>query len=268
MIKILFALLYFLLNVLAFSQDFDNMKMGIGSATSTLTDFYCEVEIGEFSVEIRIDRLKGNLRNYNLEVELEDYYNEYFQFLIGVMYASANGISIQFHDKSDYFSLEIGKLSYALNDWDLMFTEDGPKGTPTLNVSLDLQNTTIVLPSGMTGKRGQQEWEIYNYLTNERDITIQKISLDVTLNKNGTVTATGNLNLPVGKAALTVDMSMDREFKSEPYFNMLQIDITNLSPEIKAYMEELIRVERALFRRKGGGYSLRMSGDLDNPRIH
>ena len=179
MIKTLFALLYFLLNVLAFSQDFDNMKMGIGSATSTLTDFYCEVEIGEFSVEISIDRLKGNLRNYNLEVELEDYYNEYFQFLIGVMSASANGISIQFHDKSDYFSLEIGKLSYALNDWDLMFTEDGPRGTPTLNVSFDLQNTTIVLPSGMTGNRRQQEWEIYNYLTNERDITIQKISLDV-----------------------------------------------------------------------------------------
>jgi hypothetical protein len=114
----------------------------------------------------------------------------------------------------------------------------------------------------------QGEYELYNTFTGgSGTLVINKVAADVNLDRNGKISAKGNLDIPMGKVAVTLNMTIDRDFRSEPFINSLQIDVTNLSADLQAFMDELIQNSGVPLKRKGRGYSLRMSGNPNSPRF-
>jgi hypothetical protein len=73
--------------------------------------------------------------------------------------------------------------------------------------------------------------------------------------------------LPVGKVNVDLLATIDRDLKSEPYINSLKFDLTNLPPEVKAFLNDLILNEDIPLRKSGNGFSLKMSGSFNNPRF-
>jgi len=249
-----------------FSQDY--VKVEFGNGTSNLSNFSMQVNERDFSGLIQIKRLKSTLRNMDIEFS-EDYNNEYVKVLLGVVSASADGILITGGENSETVSIEIGKISYALNDWDLFVTDQGPRGIPTMSAKLNIQNVNIKPPNKMVQGLNQDEWRIFNFLTGgDGALDIKKVSAEIDLNNNGKFTMKGNLDLPIGKAIATATMSMGRDFQTEPYLDVFQLNITNLSPDVKSFMDEMVRSGDMPLKKKGSGYTLRMSGDIDNPRIY
>ena len=49
---------------------------------------------------------------------------------------------------------------------------------------------------------------------------------------------------------------------------MLELDFTNLSPDVQNLMDDLVENEGVQLKKHRTGYSLRMSGDIENPRIY
>ena len=69
--------------------------MEMGNGTSSVSDYFVEIEERGFSANIRVDRLKSTVRNLKFEIETDNYYDEYFQTLGSIVSASASGIQIK-----------------------------------------------------------------------------------------------------------------------------------------------------------------------------
>jgi len=195
-------------------------------------------------------------------------YKSYFEFLVGVSSADANGVTANFQGNGEYFTMEIGKISYAIKNTDVKVKNENPEGMPVLSANLNLQKIKITPPNSMLRDMHQGEYELYNSFTDgSGTLVINKVATDVNLNRNGKISAKGNLDIPMGKVAVTLNMTIDRDFRSEPFINSLQIDVTNLSADLQAFMDELIQNSGVPLKRKGRGYSLRMSGNPNSPRF-
>ena len=116
----------------------ESIRMEFGNGTSSVSDFSIEVQDGDESFQIDIKRLRSNLRGLDFQFE-DGYNNEYVKMLLNIASASGNGITIRGKDNEYLPTIEIGKLSYSLNDWDVNVSEDGPIGSPTLSAKISLQ---------------------------------------------------------------------------------------------------------------------------------
>ena len=266
--KSMIAMLYLATQVFVYSQDFDGVKMGIGNGSSTVSGFYFEISERDFSGEFRINRMKSTVRNLKFKADVKDRYNKYFEFLVGVLSADANGVTANFQGNGEYFTMEIGKISYAIKNTDVKVKNENPEGMPVLSANLNLQKIEITPPNSVLRDMHQGEYELYNTFTGgSGTLVINKVAADVNLDRNGKISAKGNLDIPMGKVAVTLNMTIDRDFRSEPFINSLQIDVTNLSADLQAFMDELIQNSGVPLKRKGRGYSLRMSGNPNSPRF-
>ncbi len=266
--KSLNTFLFIIFISFAFPQSNFSVKMEMGNGTSSVSDYFLEIEERGFSADIRVDRLKSTVRNLKFEIETDNYYDEYFQTLGSIVSASASGIQIKIKEGREGILLDIGKFSIALNNWDLFIDNNGPKNMPVFSWKLDLQSAVITPTTEMTRNLEEEEWKIFNYITGGTNlITVNKISGDISMKQNGKISAKGSVMLPVGKVAVNLLATLDRDLKSEPYINSLKLDLTNLSPEVKAFLNDLILNEDVPLRKKGNGFSLQMTGSLNNPRF-
>ena len=95
--KSIFILITFIFNSLVIPQDY--IKMEFGNGTSSVSDFSMEVQDGSESFEIKVKRLRSNLRglDFQFEERMNDYgyYNEYIKMLLNLASASGDGITIK-----------------------------------------------------------------------------------------------------------------------------------------------------------------------------
>ena len=261
------------LNSKIFSQDI-YYKVEYGKGSATASDVYFQMKLDNFLVEIEAKRLKSTIRDMDMEISTNidgyDYYNDYIKLLLDVLSATADGLTIKIGENSEYVTTEIKKMSYSLNDWDLFLDfDEGPMTTPLLNANFNLQDAKISLARGIKRNMGTNERLLYNYFANAHgSILIKKLSFNISIDRNGMVSAEGNLDMPVGKAKVNATLTMGKNFRTEPYLDMLELDFTNLSPDVQNLMDDLVENEGVQLKKHRTGYSLRMSGDIDNPRIY
>ena len=268
--KIIFnTFLYLAFITFAFSQSNTRVKMGMVNGTSSLTDYTLEIEERGFSAKIHVDRLKSTVRNLKFEFESDDYYNDYFQTLGSIVSASASGIRIEIKEGREGILIDVGKFSISLNNWDVHIDNNGPRNMPVFSWKLDLQNTEITPSTDMTRDLGKEEWQIFNYLSGGSGaITIKKILGNLSMTQNGKISAKGSILLPVGKIGVNLLATINQDLKSEPYINSLKLDLLNLNPEVKAWLNDIMIEENIPFRKKGTGFMINLSGLISSPRFH
>ena len=266
--KTLYISLFIVLITLGLSQSNTRVKIGMGNGTSSITDYYVEFEEREVSANFHVDRLKSNIRNVDFEFKSNNRYDQYFQSIGSIISANANGMHINVKEGLNGILVDIGKISISINNWDLFVDQNGPEDMPTFSWKLDVQNAVVTPSTGTLRELGDKQWEIFNYLAGGTgSITIKKVSGNVSMKQNGKISAKGNLMLPVGKVNVDLLATIDRDLKSEPYINSLKFDLTNLPPEVKAFLNDLILNEDIPLRKSGNGFSLKMSGSFNNPRF-
>ncbi len=272
--KIKFAVVFALLfHGSIFPQDI-YYKVEYGKGSATASDVFVQMKIDRTSVEIEVKRVKSTVRDLDMEFSMDAYdysnYGDYMKFLLGVLSSSADGLTVKVGDRSGYVITEIKKMSYSLNDWDLFIDiEEGPKTAPILNASLSLQDVKITLPREIKREMGTDERLIYNTFANAHGaILVKKLSFDFSIDRNGMVSAEGTLDMPVGKANVSASLISGNNFRSEPRIEMLELDFTNLSPDLQNLMDDLVDNEELPLKKTRTGYNMRMSGDIDNPRIY
>ena len=268
--KIIFnTFLYLAFITFAFSQSNTRVKMGMVNGTSSLTDYTLEIEERGFSAKIHVDRLKSTVRNLKFEFESDDYYNDYFQTLGSIVSASASGIRIEIKEGREGILIDVGKFSISLNNWDVHIDNNGPRNMPVFSWKLDLQNTEITPSTDMTRDLGREEWQIFNYLSGGSGaITIKKILGNLSMTQNGKISAKGSILLSVGKIGVNLLATINQDLKSEPYINSLKLDLLNLTPEVKAWLNDIMIEENISFRKKGTGFMINLSGLISSPRFH
>ena len=269
--KSIFILITFIFNSLVIPQDY--IKMEFGNGTSSVSDFSIEVQDGSESFEIKVKRLRSNLRglDFQFEERINDhgYYNEYIKMLLNLASASGDGITIKGRDNEYLPSIEIGKLSYSLDNWDVNMSKDGPTGRPTLSAKISLQQFNLVPPRQFTRDLPQNQWDILRLFYENGALSVKKASADLSLEQDRSLNFNARIDLPVGKAVMTSKLSIPSDFRGEPYIESTEIELTGLTPGLREVIDELIANSDELpLKKKGTGYQLRFSGELDNPRFY
>ncbi len=246
----------------------ESIRLEFGNGTSSVSDFFIELKNGNESFQVEINRLRSNLRG--LDFQLEDGRdNEYFKMLLNVASATGNGITIRAEDNEYFPTIEIGKLSYSLSDWDVKVTENGPLRSPTLSAKISLQQFKLLPPREFTKNLSQNEWNILRVFYQDGAISIKKMSIDFNLNKNMSCNFDAQVDLPVGKALVKSKVSIPSDFRGEPYIESTEIELTNLTPGLRDVIDELLANSNTIpLKKMGTGYKLRFSGELDNPRFY
>ena len=64
-------------------------------------------------------------------------------------------------------------------------------------------------------------------------------------------------------------ISFGNDFKGEPFFETMEIELTGLTPGLRQVIDDLLaNSDEIPFRKKGTGYQLRFTGDINNPRFY
>ena len=261
-----FLFITFIFNSIITPQE--SIRMEFGNGTSSVSDFSIEVQDGDESFQIDIKRLRSNLRGLDFQFE-DGYNNEYVKMLLNIASASGDGITIRGKDNEYLPTIEIGKLSYSLNDWDVNVSEDGPIGSPTLSAKISLQQFKLVPPRQFTRNLSQNEWDILKVFYQDGALSVKKVSVDFTLNEDRIFNFNAQIDLPVGKAVVKSKVSIPSDFRGEPYIETTEIDLTSLTPGLREVIDELLANSNEIpLKKKGTGYQLRFSGELNNPRFY
>jgi len=227
-----------------------------------------EVKNGNNSFEIDIKKLRSNLRGLDFHFE-DGNYNEYVKILLNLASASGDGISIRGKDNEYLPTIEIGKLSYSLNNWDINVSDDGPRGVPTLSAKMSLQQLNLVPPRELTRNLTQNEWNILSVFYQDGALAVKKASVNINLKEDRSFNINAQIELPVGRAVMKSKISIPNDFKGEPYIESTEIELTGLTPGLRQVIDELLVNSNEIpLKKKGTGYQLRFSGDINNPRFY
>ena len=254
---------------IGFPQSHFNIKSGVGNVTSSVSDYYLEIEDGSFSASIQVDRMKSSVRDFQFDFAEQDYYTEIFQSMGKLVSLSANGIHIKFTERrGEGILVDIGKISVSLDNWRINADGNGPRETPSLNWDITIQNVQFTPTSEMTRNMGQDLWDVFNYFSNGTNTAnLNKVTASMSISNNGKISGTGILSLPVGKLSANLDATMNRDPREEHFINELELKISNLTSELTRFLDDLILNENIPIRKTGNGYSLLMTGSIGNPRF-
>ena len=246
----------------------DAIKVEFGNGTSNLSDFSMKIKDGNESFEIEVERLRSNLRGLNFAIE-EGYDNEFLNMLFNVLSATGDGITVRSSGNEYFPTIELGRLAYSLNNWDITVSDGGLVGGPSLDAKLNVNQLKVVPPRQFTRNLSENEWNILKVFYQEGSLLIKKISLDINLSKERLFSLNAQIDLPVGKASIKSKISMPIDFKGEPYIESTEINLTSLTPGLKEVIDQLLaNSEEIPFKKKGSGYSLKFGGELNSLRFY
>ena len=92
-----------------------SLKFDIGSGNSSVSDFSILFNDGRFTGQVKFKQARSTIRDIDFDFN-DDYNNEGLKLLLGVVSANADGINISIQEGINDFYIDIGKLSYSIND--------------------------------------------------------------------------------------------------------------------------------------------------------
>ena len=258
--------LFIIFNSITFSQD--AIKVEFGNGTSNLSNFSVKIKDSNESFELKVERLRSNLRGLDFGIE-EGYDNQYLNMLFNLISATGDGITFRGSGNEYFPTIELGRLAYSLNNWDINVSDGVLIGSPSFDAKININQFKMILPRQFTRNLSENGWDILKVFYQEGSLSIKKISLDINLSKEKLLSLNTHIDLPVGKASIKSKLLMPTDFRGEPYIESTEINLTNLTPGLKEVIDELlVRSEKLPFKKQGSGYLLKFSGELNSLRFY
>ena len=272
---------YFLTYVICFSLVFaqDKVEVSYGSGTSTLSNVSYKVNdsYSGISYEFSIDRLTSRLKDSKLNFggpsdiyDLSDLLAGYLEILMSQATVSANGISMNIsstQDPSESISIDLKKLMLSYNDWDIFINEsflEDDFGSLEGEMKFSLQGFSVNIGSGLRENLSTEEAAIFAIMD---EILISKIDSQLSYFDNK-LTYSGNLTTSLGKCTLKLTYLIPRSIYEEVYIDNFHLNITNVDDSLKPFINLMLTSTDVPFIKTGNGYSLKMTGTLNNPRYY
>tara|TARA_Y100001980_G_C14542450_1_gene320810 strand:- start:127 stop:2259 length:2133 start_codon:yes stop_codon:yes gene_type:complete len=237
-----------------------SLKLEFGSGNSSISDLSISFNDGRNKGKVNINKARSTIRNIDFDFS-EGNGNEGLKFLLGLASANADGINISFQEGLDDLYIDIGRISYSMDDWNIDIVHNDLIRELIMSAKIEMQNFKILPPQSLTDNLNYDQLENYRYISETNgEILIKKMLIDFNLNREKYFDISGTLDLPIGKAKLSALMFLGEDFKENPFFKNLQIDFNQLSSLGRTLMENLTNSSNLPLKRKGAGYSLQMAG--------
>ena len=262
---------------LAFTQD--KIEVSYGSGTSTLSDVSYKVNdsYSGISYEFSIDRFSSRLKDSKFNFggpsniyDISDLLEGYLEILMSQATVSANGISINISSiqyPNESISIDLKKLMLSYNDWDIFINESFLQddfGSLEGEMKFSLQGFSFNIGSGLRENLSTEEAAIFAIMD---EILISKIDSQLSYFDNK-LTYSGNLVTSLGKCNLKLTYLIPRSIYEEVYIDNFHLNITNVDDSLKPFINLMLTSTDVPFIKTASGYSLKMSGTLNNPRFY
>ena len=257
-------IIIFILLSQAYISSQSSLKLEFGSGNSSISDFSISFDDGRYKGKIKINKARSAIRNIDFDF-LEENGNEGLKLLLGLVSANADGINLIFQEGLNDFYIDIGRISYSMDDWNIDIVRNNLIREIIISAKIEMLNFKILPPKSLTDNLDYDQLENYRYISETNgEVLIKKMLIDFKLNREKYFDISGTLDLPIGKAKLSALMFLGEDFKENPFFKNLQIDFNQLSSSGKTIMENLTKSSNLPLKRKGAGYSLQMAGFIND----
>jgi len=237
-----------------------SVKFEFGLGNSSISDFSISFNDGRNKGKIKINKARSTIRNIDFDFS-EENGNEGLKFLLGLVSANADGINISFQEGLDDLYIDIGRISYSMDDWNIDIVRNDLIREIIMSAKIEMQNLKILPPKSLTDNLNYDQLENYGYISEANgEVLIKKMLIDFNLNREKYFDISGTLDLRIGKVELSALVFLGEDFKENPFFKNLQIDFNHLSSLGSTLMENLTNSSNLPLKKKGAGYSLQMAG--------
>lgn len=269
-VKVLLTTFLFFSTII--SQE-NRFEVSYGSGTSNFTKFSYSLTLpGNIKSDFKIDRISSKLKETKMEFGGSDlqyfnmYEDSYMSFLMNLGSTTASGISVNLLIGSEFLEINIKRLILALNDWEIFINEDFMRDDfGSLQGEVDFTLSGISFGNNVeTSALTDEDKFLFSLLEN---IDISKLSSNLSYFDNS-LEYEGNLITSLGKCDVVFTYLIPKNIYEDVYIKNFEIKITNVDQSLKTFLDVLFASGEIPFTKTSYGYSMKMSGTLNNPRIY
>lgn len=271
-----FYLIFILLFSCAFSQD--KVEVSYGNGTSTLSNISYKVSDYNNGIlfDFSINRLSSKLKDSKFSFggpnpyDFDSFFDGYMSVLIGIASSSISGIDMKMsslENPNETIDFKIKKLNMYLNEWDIFVDEnflEDDFGSLSGKIKFNLQGFSFSVGNGLRQSFSSEELALLSVI---EDILISKVDSELSYFDN-ILNYKGNITTSLGKCDLELKYLIPRSIYEPVYIDNFELKISNIDQSLKPFLELMFAASEVPFNKTSNGYSLKMSGTTNNPRIY
>ena len=226
-------IIIFILLSQAYISSQSSLKLEFGSGNSSISDFSISFDDGRYKGKIKINKARSAIRNIDFDF-LEENGNEGLKLLLGLVSANADGINLIFQEGLNDFYIDIGRISYSMDDWNIDIVRNNLIREIIISAKIEMLNFKILPPKSLTDNLNYDQLENYRYISETNgEVLIKKMLIDFKLNREKYFDISGTEDLPIGKAKLSAPMFLGEDFKENPFLKIYKLILINFLLQVR-----------------------------------
>ena len=265
--KILVVSLFFLIGInvlfgLQYGYQDEYVDVSVGGAEAEVKNVEFDAYLDGVKISASLDLLKTVLKGTEFKIK-ED--SDLLTFLMDLYSVEISGgeLSVEGEDPTEFVEFKMDEVSIEFSDMNMVTSmrDDFPdlsslKGELTvrgieLNISPRLSYEFYDITRQFGGKPGI--------------LAIDRFNAEVSYNRRGRVTLSGNLSTPYGKASVGGELLFDERYPERSTIRKFNLTVQNLSEELQEVLEEWELETGNSLPRKGRSIEINITGTLGEP---
>ena len=242
-------------------QD-EYVDVSVGGAEAEVKNVEFDAYLDGVKISASLDLLKTVLKGTEFKIK-ED--SDLLTFLMDLYSVEISGgeLSVEGEDPTEFVEFKMDEVSIEFSDMNMVTSmrDDFPdlsslKGELTvrgieLNISPRLSYEFYDITRQFGGKPGI--------------LAIDRFNAEVSYNRRGRVTLSGNLSTPYGKASVGGELLFDERYPERSTIRKFNLTVQNLSEELQEVLEEWELETGNSLPRKGRSIEINITGTLGEP---
>ena len=251
-----------LLSGLQYRYQDEYVDVSVGGAEAEVKNVEFDAYLDGVKISASLDLLKTVLKGTEFKIK-ED--SDLLTFLMDLYSVEISGgeLSVEGEDPTEFVEFKMDEVSIEFSDMNMVTSmrDDFPdlsslKGELTvrgieLNISPRLSYEFYDITRQFGGKPGI--------------LAIDRFNAEVSYNRRGRVTLSGNLSTPYGKASVGGELLFDERYPERSTIRKFNLTVQNLSEELQEVLEEWELETGNSLPRKGRSIEINITGTLGEP---
>ena len=265
--KILVVSLFFLIGInvlfgLQYGYQDEYVDVSVGGAEAEVKNVEFDAYLDGVKISASLDLLKTVLKGTEFKIK-ED--SDLLTFLMDLYSVEISGgeLSVEGEDPTEFVEFKMDEVSIEFSDMNMVTSmrDDFPDLS-----SLKGELTVRGIELNISPRLSYEFYDITRQFGGTPGIlAIDRFNAEVSYNRRGRVTLSGNLSTPYGKASVGGELLFDERYPERSTIRKFNLTVQNLSEELQEVLEEWELETGNSLPRKGRSIEINITGTLGEP---
>ena len=251
-----------LLSGLQYRYQDEYVDVSVGGVETEVKNVEFDAYLDRVKISASLDLLKTVLKGTEFKVEEK---SDLLTFLMDLYSVEISGgeLSVEGEDPTEFVEFKMDEVSVEFSDMNMVTSmrDDFPDLS-----SLKGELTVRGIELNISPRLSYEFYDITRQFGGTPGIlAIDRFNAEVSYNRRGRVTLSGNLSTPYGKASVGGELLFDERYPERSTIRKFNLTVQNLSEELQEVLEEWELETGNSLPRKGRNIEINITGTLGEP---